>query len=31
VNRDEGADHLLAENGVRLHSVFHAHEFLASR
>jgi len=31
VNREEGAQELLAGHGVRLHSVLFAHEFLAAR
>jgi orotate phosphoribosyltransferase len=31
VNRDEGADFLLAESGVRLHSVFRADDFVGTR
>jgi orotate phosphoribosyltransferase len=31
VNRDEGADELLAEKGVNLHAVFHARDFVGTR
>lgn len=31
VNRDEDADHLLADNGVKLHSVFHTNDFMGTR
>lgn len=30
VNRDEGADALLSENGIKLHAIFHGSEFLAA-
>ena len=30
VNREEGGDQLMQDHGVKLHSVFHAHEFVGA-